>query len=98
MMNVQKAMRLRDGVMPDLGKWYNLDDPDDIQRLYDWLDRWWSGLRHEDRERCLSFLDGGGRDQDWPKIEMEEKILLMLFCYGNELLVRDLVKYLPDEY
>lgn len=97
-MNVAKIIRLRDAIMPDLGKWYDFDDPDDVQRLYDWLDRWWSRLQAQDKEHCLSGLDGEAQEKDWSEIEVEEKILLMLFRYRNELLVRDLVKYLPDEY
>ena len=98
MMNVAKIIRLRDAIMPDLGKWYDFDDPDDVQRLYDWLDRWWSRLEAQDKEYCLSGLDGKAQEKDWSQIGIKEKILLMLFRYRNELLVRDLVKYLPDEY
>ena len=98
MVDVAKIIKLRDAIMPDLGKWYDFDDTDDVQRLYDWLDRWWYRLEAQDKERCLSGLDGEAQEKDWPEIKIEEKILLMLFRYRNELLVRDLVKYLPDEY
>ena len=98
MVNVEKIIRLRDAILPDLAKWYDFDDSDDVQRLYDWLDRWWSRLEAQDKERCLSVLDGEAQEKDWPEIEIKEKILLMLLRYRNELLVRDLVKYLPDEY
>ena len=98
MVSVAKIIRLRDAIMPDLGKWYDFDDSDDVQRLRDWLDRWWSRLGAEDRERYVSGLDGEAQEKGWSEIDIEEKILLMLFRYRNELLVRDLVIYLPDEY
>ncbi len=98
MPNVSEIIRQRDGILPDLRKWYDFNDSDDVQRLHDWLDRWWSRLGTEDRERYVSGLDGEVQEKDWSEIDIEEKILLMLFRYRNELLVRDLVKYLPDEY
>lgn len=98
MLNVSEIVRQRDAILPDLGKWYDFDNSDDVQRLHDWLDRWWSRLGAEDKERCMSGLDGKAREKNWSEIDIEEKILLMLFRYRNELLVRDLVKYLPDEY
>ena len=78
MVSVAKIIRLRDAIMPDLGKWYDFDDPDDVQRLYDWLNRWWSRLEPQDKERCLSSLDGETQEKDWSEIGIEEKILLML--------------------
>lgn len=98
MLNVSDIVRQRDAILPDLGKWYDFDNSDDVQRLHDWLDRWWSRLEPEDKECCMSGLDGKAREKNWSEIDIEEKILLMLFRYRNELLVRDLVKYLPDEY
>ena len=98
MPNLSEIIRQRDGILPDLRKWYDFNDSDDVQRLHDWLDRWWSRLGTEDRERYVSGLDGEAQERDWCEIDIEEKILLMLFRYRNELLVRDLVKYLPDEY
>ena len=98
MSNVSEIIRQRDAILSDLGKWYNFDNAHDVHRLHDWLDRWWSRLGAEDRERYVSGLDGEAQEKDWSEIDIEEKILLMLFRYRNELLVRDLVKYLPDEY
>lgn len=98
MPNVSEIIRQRDAILPDLGKWYDFDNSHDVQRLHGWLDRWWSRLGAEDRESYVSGLDGEAQGKDWSEIDIEEKILLMLFRYRNELLVRDLVKYLPDEY
>jgi hypothetical protein len=98
MSNVSEIIRQRDAILSDLGKWYDFDNSHDVQRLHDWLDRWWSGLEAEDGERYVSGLDGDAQEKGWSEIDIEEKILLMLFRYRNELLVRDLVKYLPDEY
>ena len=98
MPDASEIIRQRDAILPDLRKWYDFDDSDDVQRLRDWLDRWWSRLGAEDRERYVSGLDGEAQEKDWPEMDIEEKILLMLFRYRNQLLVRDLVKYLPDEY
>jgi hypothetical protein len=98
MPNISEIIRQRDAILPDLRKWYDFNHSDDVQRLHDWLDRWWSRLGAKERERYVSSLDGEAQEKDWSEIDIEEKILLMLFRYRNELLVRDLVKYLPDEY
>ena len=98
MSNASEIIRQRDAILPDLRRWYDFDNAHDVQRLHDWLDRWWSRLGVEDREHYVSGLHGDAQEKDWSEIDIEEKILLMLFRYRNELLVRDLVKYLPDEY
>jgi hypothetical protein len=97
-LNIEEIIRRRDAIVPDLGQWYNFNDSDDVQRLNDWLDHWWSRLGVEDKEGCVADLDGEAQKRDWSDRSVEERILLMLFRYHNELLVRDLVKYLPDEY